>query len=129
MELLDALTQLQSYAIDFLKANGFEKIQIPNRKMSVIPQDTWARLSFRPVSSSSAELGRLVIRDRGIYTISLFYPVETGSLEYLKFAYKLRDYLAEYRYNFLELGIGTVTVATATTDYYQINISTTYRHK
>lgn len=127
-ELPQALNEIR-YQIEMYLASKDIQFQSRNRKIKVDNKKAWARLSHLGVSSESAQLGDIWIRDRGLLVVSFFFPAGEGVSSSDIITYGLRDSFAEWRYNYLELGIGEVTEVPTTEDFYHVNVTLPYRHK
>lgn len=127
-ELPEALNEIRFRIEEHLEALTIP-LQGRNRTLKVNNKKSWARLSHLTVGSESIQLGDLWIRDRGMIVVSLFFPLDEGVSESDKIAYNLRDSFSEWRYNYLELGVGSVTEVPSTTDFYHVNVTLPYRHK
>lgn len=127
-ELPDALNEIRYQIETYLDGLSIQ-FQGRNRKIDVDNTKAWARLSHIAVSSQSAQLGDLWIRDRGLIVVSFFFPAGHGVAESDRITYNLRDSFSEWRYNYLELGVGEVQEVPATEDFYHVNVTLPYRHK
>ena len=124
-------TSLNAFRVEletFLEARNIP-LQLRNRSLKVKADTTWARLSHLSIGSTTASLGQKWIRDRGIFVVSLFFPLGEGTYDADKLAYLLRDTFSEWQYNYLETGIGEVIEVPSTQDFYHVNINLPYRHK
>lgn len=127
-ELPESLNAFRVELEAFLEARSIP-LQLRNRKLKVKADTTWARLSLLSIGSTTASLGQKWIRDRGIFVVSLFFPLGEGTYDADKLAYLLRDTFSEWQYNYLETGIGEVIEVPSTQDFYHVNINLPYRHK
>lgn len=127
-ELPESLNAFRVELETFLEARSIP-LQLRNRKLKVKADTTWARLSLLSIGSTTASLGQKWIRDRGIFVVSLFFPLGEGTYDSDKLAYLLRDTFSEWQYNYLETGIGEVIEVPSTQDFYHVNINLPYRHK
>ena len=127
-ELPDALNEVRYQIETYLDQRNIQ-LQGRNRKIRIDNTKAWARLSHIAVSSQSAQLGDLWIRDRGLIVVSFFFPAGQGVAESDRITYNLRDSFSEWRYNYLELGIGEVQEVPTTEDFYHVNVTLPYRHK
>lgn len=127
-ELPESLNAFRVELETFLEARSIP-LQLRNRKLKVKADTTWARLSLLSIGSTTASLGQKWIRDRGIFVVSLFFPLGEGTYDADKLAYLLRDTFSEWQYNYLETGIGEVIEVPSTQDFYHVNINLPYRHK
>ena len=127
-ELPESLNAFRVELATFLEARSIP-LQLRNRKLKVKADTTWARLSLLSIGSTTASLGQKWIRDRGIFVVSLFFPLGEGTYAADKLSYLLRDTFSEWQYNYLETGIGEVIEVPSTQDFYHVNINLPYRHK
>ena len=127
-ELPESLNAFRVELETFLEARSIP-LQLRNRNLKVKADTTWARLSLLSIGSTTASLGQKWIRDRGIFVVSLFFPLGQGTYDADKLAYLLRDTFSEWQYNYLETGIGEVIEVPSTQDFYHVNINLPYRHK
>lgn len=127
-ELPESLNAFRVELETFLEARSIP-LQLRNRNLKVKADTTWARLSLLSIGSTTASLGQKWIRDRGIFVVSLFFPLGEGTYDADKLAYLLRDTFSEWQYNYLETGIGEVIEVPSTQDFYHVNINLPYRHK
>lgn len=127
-ELPEALNEIRFRIEEFMNEHNIQ-FQSRNRKINADNTKPWARLTHLGVDSRSAQLGDLWIRDRGLLVVSFFFPAGEGVAESDIITYKLRDSFSEWRYNYLELGIGEVTEVPTTQDFYHVNVTLPYRHK
>ena len=127
-ELPESLNAFRVELETFLEARSIP-LQLRNRNLKVKADTTWARLSLLSIGSTTASLGQKWIRDRGIFVVSLFFPLGEGTNDADKLAYLLRDTFSEWQYNYLETGIGEVIEVPSTQDFYHVNINLPYRHK
>ena len=127
-ELPESLNAFRVELETFLEARSIP-LQLRNRNLKVKADTTWARLSLLSIGSTTASLGQKWIRDRGIFVVSLFFPLGEGTYDADKLAYLLRDTFSEWQYNYLETGIGEVIEVLSTQDFYHVNINLPYRHK
>lgn len=127
-ELPESLNAFRVELEAFLEARSIP-LQLRNRNLKVKADTTWARLSLLSIGSTTASLGQKWIRDRGIFVVSLFFPLGEGTYDADKLAYLLRDTFSEWQYNYLETGIGEVIEVPSTQDFYHVNINLPYRHK
>lgn len=127
-ELPDALNEVRYKIEIYLQSLGIQ-FQGRNRKIKIDNKKPWARMNHLPVSSQSAQLGDLWIRDRGLIVVSFFFPAGAGVAESDRIIYNLRDSFSEWRYNYLELGVGEITEVPTTEDFYHVNVTLPYRHK
>lgn len=127
-ELPESLNAFRVELETFLEARSIP-LQLRNRNLKVKADTTWARLSLLSIGSTTASLGQKWIRDRGIFVVSLFFPLGQGTHDADKLSYLLRDTFSEWQYNYLETGIGEVIEVPSTQDFYHVNINLPYRHK
>ena len=127
-ELPESLNAFRVELETFLEARSIP-LQLRNRSLKVEATTTWARLSLLSIGSTTASLGQKWIRDRGIFVVSLFFPLGEGTYDADKLAYLLRDTFSEWQYNYMETGIGEVIEVPSTQDFYHVNINLPYRHK
>lgn len=125
----DSLVQLRVDLESFFETKDI-KIKKRNQAFSPDPTDRWVRFTFLPVGSQSTEMGRLRIRDRGILVIDLMWPKNDGSWDIDALAIETRDTFSEYRYNSLELGVGSAPRdVPTTTDFFHVTVHIPYRHQ
>lgn len=125
----DARNQLREVVETFIESKQV-LVKRRNHAFAPDPSTKWARLTFLPVSSSSTEMGRLRIRDRGILVIDLMWPKESGAGDIDALAIELRDTFSEYTYNSLELGVGSAPRdVPSTTDFFHVTVHIPYRHQ